>query len=76
MGQSLELIAQKGLETISRGFVKATPLEYGCNKCGYSDVCKYRNTNSRRLSKPSTLVDDLAAITNTSVEQGGGQENG
>ena len=71
-----ELIAQKGLETISRGFVKATPLEYGCNKCGYSDVCKYRNTNSRRLSKPSTLVDDLAAITNTSVEQGGGQENG
>ena len=66
-----ELISQKGLETIVQGYVKAKPKDQQCRLCGYADVCKYKNTNSRKFSKAK--IEDFENIVN---ENKGGQENG
>lgn len=57
-----ELIAKKGIKTIASGYVEAKPTDKVCGTCDFQDICKYKNTNTRKFSKPK--IDDFANIIN------------
>ena len=68
-----EMIAQKGLETIASGYVEAKPTDKECRVCQFADICKYKNTNSRKFAKAKLEV--FEKIINGENKEEGGEDN-
>lgn len=66
-------VAVLGMQEICDGYIKPKPLENSCDFCDFSDICKYKNSNIRKLPKLKKEAILMALENEEACEQKGGQ---